>query len=134
MTARATTTSRSSGRPSSGRVSLSRSISLLAVTLALAAVVVLFVAVYPTQALLDQQDESKETAAELRAVEEENLQLEQRVAELQTDAAIEQLARDEYGLVYPGEEAYAILPGDGPTYPRLWPFTQLAGTDEVPRG
>ena len=47
MTARATTTSRSSGRPSSARVSLSRSISLLAVTLALAELVVLFEAVYP---------------------------------------------------------------------------------------
>jgi cell division protein FtsL len=103
---------------------------LLAISLALAAVVVLFVAVYPTQALLDQQSESKETAADLRSIEEENLQLEQRVTELQTDAAIEQLARDEYGLVYPGEEAYAILPGDGPTYPRLWPFTLLGGAAE----
>ena len=93
--------------------------------LALTAVVVLFVAVYPTQALLDQQSEGKETAADLQVAETENLELEQRVAELQTDAAIEQLARDEYGLVYPGEEAYAILPGDGPTYPRMWPFTQL---------
>lgn len=130
MTARATTTRRSSGRPSTSRARLPRPISLLALSLSLAAVVVLFVAVYPTQALLDQQSESKETAAELRAVDEANLRLEQRAAELQTDAAIEQLARDEYGLVYPGEEAYAILPGDGPTYPRLWPFTQLPGAAE----
>ncbi|MFA9564005.1 MAG: septum formation initiator family protein [Acidimicrobiales bacterium] len=130
MTARAAAPRRSSGRSSSGRPSLPRSVSLLAISLALAAVVVLFVAVYPTQALLDQQSESKETAADLRSIEEENLRLEQRVTELQTDAAIEQLARNEYGLVYPGEEAYAILPGDGPTYPRLWPFTQLGGAAE----
>ncbi len=130
MTARAATARRSSGRTPAGGTSAPRWISLLAVALSLAAVVVLFVAVYPTQALLDQQEETKETAADLQAVENENLQLEERVAELQTDAAIEQLARDEYGLVYPGEEAYAILPGDGPTYPRLWPFTQLPGTAE----
>lgn len=114
-------------RPAPGGPSLSRSVSLLAIVLALAAVVVLFVAVYPTQALLDQQREARESNAELRAVESENAELGERIAELQTDAAIEQLARDEYGLVYPGEEAYAVLPGDGPTYPRLWPFTQLPG-------
>ena len=130
MTARAATARRSSARAPAGGTSAPRWISLLAVALSLAAVVVLFVAVYPTQALLDQQDETKETAADLQAVESENLELEERVAELQTDAAIEQLARDEYGLVYPGEEAYAILPGDGPAYPRLWPFTQLSGSAE----
>ena len=29
---------------------------------------------------------------------------------LQTDAEIERIARRDLGLVYPGEEAYAILP------------------------
>jgi cell division protein FtsB len=29
---------------------------------------------------------------------------------LHTDAAIERLAREQYNLVKPGEEAYAILP------------------------
>ncbi len=125
MTAESATSRRSSGRSGWAATVRSRWISLVAVALSLGAVVVLFVAVYPTQALLDQQDDSKETAAELQAVEAENLRLEERVDELQTDAAIEQLARDEYGLVHPGEEAYAILPGDGPTYPRLWPFNQL---------
>ena len=125
MTTKAATPRRSSRRSAAGGTGVPRWVSLLAVALSLAAVVVLFVAVYPTQALLDQQGESKETAADLEAVESENVDLEQRVAELQTDAAIEQLARDEYGLVYPGEEAYAVLPGDGPTYPGLWPFTQL---------
>ncbi len=108
-----------------GASRLPRSLSLLAITLALAAVGVLFVAVYPTQALLDQQAETRDAAAELRELEAESREIEERVADLQTDAAIERLARDEYGLVYPGEEAYAILPGDGPTYPAIWPFTQL---------
>lgn len=125
MTASSATSARPRRSSATGRTGTPRWVALLAVVLSLAAVVVLFVAVYPTQALLDQQSESRETAADLRAVEAENLELEQRVAELQTDAAIEQLARDEYGLVYPGEQAYAILPGSGPAYPRLWPFTQL---------
>jgi cell division protein FtsL len=130
VTTKAATPRRSSRRSAAGGTGAPRWVSPLAVVLSLAAVVVLFVAVYPTQTLLDQQSESKETAADLQAAESENLELEQRVAELQTDAAIEQLARDEYGLVYPGEEAYAILPGDGPAYPRLWPFTQLPDRTE----
>lgn len=36
---------------------------------------------------------------------------------MHTDAEIERLAREQYNLVRPGEEAYAILPGpaDRPT-------------------
>jgi hypothetical protein len=40
----------------------------------------------------------------------ENAKLDQRRQQLQTDAEIERLAREQYGLVKPGEEAFAILP------------------------
>jgi hypothetical protein len=46
----------------------------------------------------------------LRVLSAENAKLDQRRQQLQTDAEIERLAREQYGLVKPGEEAYAILP------------------------
>jgi cell division protein FtsB len=44
------------------------------------------------------------------ALSRENDALTQRVAQLESSAYIEQLARQEYGLVRPGEQAYGILP------------------------
>ena len=43
-------------------------------------------------------------------------ELESRVAALQGDEAVELLAREEWGFVFPGEEAYAIV-GLGATVP-----------------
>jgi len=71
---------------------------------------VLFVAVFPTQTLLGQQSEADEKRAELESVESRNAELQSRVAELEDPDYIEQLAREEFGLVKPGEESYVIVP------------------------
>ncbi|MBA3956673.1 MAG: septum formation initiator family protein, partial [Acidimicrobiia bacterium] len=42
---------------------------------------------------------------------EQNRLLEERARLLRDDAEIERLAREEYHLVRPGEEAYVVLPG-----------------------
>ena len=56
----------------------------------------------------------------------------QRVQQLQTDAEIERLARQQYGLVKPGEEAYAILPPKQapatPSAPRAHPEAEADPT------
>ena len=57
------------------------------------------------------------TAKRLHVLKTENKSLDQRVARLQDDAEIERLAREQYGLVKPGEEAYAILPSPSPAPP-----------------
>ncbi len=44
------------------------------------------------------------------ALSRENDALTKRVAQLESSAYIEQLARQQYGLVRPGEQAYGILP------------------------
>jgi hypothetical protein len=46
----------------------------------------------------------------LQVLGEQNEDLQQRAKRLQTDAEIERLAREQYNLVKPGEEAYAVLP------------------------
>ena len=76
----------------------------------LAFVGVLFIAVFPTRTYLDQRHQRQEVAAEIKASDAKNKALEQRIDSLNTDAEVERLAREQYNLVRPGEEAYAILP------------------------
>jgi cell division protein FtsB len=76
----------------------------------LALVGLLFIAVFPARTYLDQRHQRQEVVAELKATDAKNKALEQRIASLHTDAEVERLAREQYNLVRPGEEAYAILP------------------------
>ena len=90
----------------------------LAVVLATAALVVfLAVAVFPTRTYLDQRDQISAEQAKVHVLGQENAKLAARVQELHTDAEIERLARQQYNLVRPGEEAYAILPGPNDPQP-----------------
>jgi cell division protein FtsB len=81
---------------------------------ALALVGVLALAVFPTEALLAQRRERRQLDAQVAALAAQNAALQDRTAQLNTDAEIERLAR-QYNLVKPGEEAYFILPQ--PTVP-----------------
>ena len=84
---------------------------------ALVALVVLgivFVAVLPTRTLLQQRRDTKAASAELRELRERNDRLEERAERLRDPREIEQLAREQYGLVRPGEEPYVVLPAPPP--------------------
>ena len=83
----------------------------------LAFVGVLFIAVFPARTYLDQHRQRQEVVARLKATDAKNKTLEKRIATLHTDAEVERLARQQYNLVRPGEEAYAILPTRSPTPP-----------------
>jgi cell division protein FtsB len=76
----------------------------------LATVGVLFIAVFPARTYLDQHHRRQEVLAEIKAADGRNRALERRIDTLRTDAEVERLAREQYNLVRPGEEAYAILP------------------------
>jgi cell division protein FtsB len=80
----------------------------------LATIAVLFIAVFPARTYLDQHHQRQEVLAKIKATDSRNRTLEQRIGTLHTDAEIERLAREQYNLVRPGEEAYAILPTRGP--------------------
>jgi cell division protein FtsB len=80
----------------------------------LAIVAVLFVAVFPTQALLAQRRERQAMAAQVARITNDNDALEAQARKLENDAEIERLAREQYNLVRPGEEAYALLPSAPP--------------------
>ena len=100
---------------------------LLLATAAVATIAALAVYVFPTRTWLDQRAALAETSVELRELEAERAALEQRVAELDSDDQIEEIARSQYGLVRPGEEAYAVLPAPEKPIelPALWPFGDL---------
>ena len=83
---------------------------------AVIAVGVLFVAVFPTRTWLAQRQELVATGRKVAVLRAQNAAMTQRVQRLNTDAEIERLARQDYNLVRPGEEAYAILPS--PPAPR----------------
>src|SRR5947207_9060696 len=88
----------------------------------------LFIGVYPTRTYLAQHSALQKAQHQLTVLDNENAKLDQEAADLNTDSRIEQLARERYNLVRPGEEAYAILPAPPPkvAVPPVWPFTGLA--------
>jgi cell division protein FtsB len=97
---------------------------LLLAAFAVATIAALAAWVFPTRTWLDQRAALAETSVELEELEAQRAALEQRVAELDSDEHIERIARSEYGLVRPGEEAYAVLPApEKPVeLPDIWPF------------
>lgn len=66
--------------------------------------------VLPVSSWVDQRDEIARLETELSEIRESNEALQSEIQLLGTDAEIERVARRDFGLVYPGEEAYAILP------------------------
>ncbi|HEY9557604.1 MAG TPA: septum formation initiator family protein, partial [Acidimicrobiales bacterium] len=88
---------------------------------------VLAVGVFPTRIFLDQRAATSEAEQRLAVLREQNGAYEDRIERLQTDDEIERIAREQYNLVFPGEEAYAVLPAPLPPLdlPEVWPFGPL---------
>ena len=70
----------------------------------------LFAFVYPTRTFLDQRQSTNRARAQLELLQSENARMDREAKKLSTDSQIEQLAREKYGLVRPGERPYVILP------------------------
>jgi cell division protein FtsB len=70
----------------------------------------LFAFVYPTRTFLDQRESTNKARAQLELLQTENARMDREAKKLSTDSEIEQLAREKYGLVRPGERPYVILP------------------------
>ena len=73
-------------------------------------VAVMLIAIFPTRTYLAQRRRIAATQERIAVLSRTNDSLGQRVETLHTDAEVERLAREQYNLVRPGEEAYAILP------------------------
>ena len=91
-------------------------------------VVILIWAIQPIRLWLDQREALSTKQQELTNIESSNSALEQRAEALQTPEQIELIARQNFGLIREGEEAYAVLPAapEPLRIPSSWPFTELA--------
>jgi cell division protein FtsB len=103
-----------------------RRTALALVALAVLGVVALL-AVGPIQTYRQQQADTAAAEDGLVTLEDEIADLQQRASDLDEDATIEEIAREEYTLVRPGEVAFALLPEGPPAIPvpDAWPFTSL---------
>ena len=78
---------------------------------ALALVAILFVFVFPTRSYLAQRRQVSSAQHDVDVLRAQNDQLAAQAAELQTPAAIERMAREQFHLVFPGEQVYDVVPG-----------------------
>ncbi len=88
---------------------------------------VAFVAVFPTRPFLAQRAATRQTEAELRDLRAQRTAVQRETARSATTGEIERRAREDFGYVKPGEEAYNILPGRTQPIglPDEWPFNGL---------
>jgi cell division protein FtsB len=68
----------------------------------------------PGRTYLAQRRAVDRAEQRVEVLERETAKLDGRAAELQTPAEIERIAREQYGLAKPGEQAFAILPPEDP--------------------
>ena len=79
---------------------------------ALALVAILFVFVFPTRSYLAQRRHVSTARHDVDVLREQNDKLEVLAARLQTKGAIEQMAREQFHYVMPGEQVWNIVPGE----------------------
>jgi cell division protein FtsB/cell division protein DivIC len=65
--------------------------------------------ILPFRQLVSQQRQIDRTQDQLAALQQENEVLSEDIEMLGTDAEIERIAREQYGLVKPGEVAYVVV-------------------------
>jgi cell division protein FtsB len=78
---------------------------------ALALVAILFVFVFPTRSYLAQRRQVSSAQHDVNVLRDQNDKLAAQAAQLQTPAAIERMAREQFHLVFPGEQVYDVVPG-----------------------
>jgi cell division protein FtsB len=72
------------------------------------AAAVLFLGLFPTRQYLDQRDTIDDRETELAEVETRIAELTSRIDELESPIYVERQARERFGVVRPGEEAYRL--------------------------
>ncbi len=81
----------------------------------LVVVVVLFAFVYPTRTFVQQRKGVTDAERRLEVLEQSTEALRRDNARLQSDAEVERRAREDFGMVRPGETPYVLVPAPPPT-------------------
>jgi cell division protein FtsB len=98
--------------------------ALLVATLGgLVLVGLLFAFGYPTRTFLQQRTQIHATERHLADLRRATASLDRQSRQLQSDAAVERIAREQYGLVRPGETPYVLVPAVPPSTTPTTPTT-----------
>jgi cell division protein FtsB len=81
--------------------------------------------IFPFRQILASDRAVELSERKLEALREENRRLEHQIAALQTPEEVERLAREEFGLVLPGEIGYVAVPTPGDDGDDLRSFVDL---------
>jgi len=73
---------------------------------------IMLVGWFPASALLHQQSQIDATAAQIKAVQRQELALTNQTKSFDTNVAATNLAREQYQLVAPGQGLIQVLPGN----------------------
>ena len=95
------------------RASWERPTRIAVASLALVAIMFLFV--FPTRSYLAQQRQVGAARKAVAALKLQNDQLQQQEKRLRTRSEIERLAREQFNMVLPGEQAYTVLSSEPTT-------------------
>jgi cell division protein FtsB len=75
--------------------------------------------VFPFRQMLTQGQQIERANEQYAALVEENALLDEEIAALATEGEVERIARDQYGLVRPGETGYVVVVPDGAVPPEV---------------
>jgi cell division protein FtsB len=75
----------------------------------------LFAFVFPTRTWLQQRSRTDEAREQLSMLERETAELRREADRLRSREEVERVAREQYGLVMPGEQAWAVVPAPSTT-------------------
>jgi cell division protein FtsL len=77
---------------------------------ALAVAAILFLFVFPTRAYLAQRRHVQSAAQDVAVLREQNGRLQAEAQRLQSPPEVARMARQQFNMVFPGEEVYRVMP------------------------
>ena len=92
-----------------GQIRRRRAIALRVSVALLVTIGLLFVVVFPVSAWIDQRASLDQSEHRLEVLKRERLRLDRVAALLTLPSEIQRIARERYGMVKPGEQAYAVV-------------------------
>jgi cell division protein FtsB len=66
--------------------------------------------VFPARTLLSQRQKTDRQRKTLELLQQQSRKLEEESRQLQSDAEVERMAREQYGFVLPGERPFVVVP------------------------
>ena len=71
--------------------------------------------VFPTRSYLAQRNQVSAAHHDVDVLKQQNAKLEAEAQRLKSPAEIERMARQQFNMVFPGEQVYKVKPAPAPT-------------------